>query len=168
MQIENELLKIISIRFSTAFERISHGVNQLNDEQIWHRPSDSSNSIGIILQHLDGNLNQWICSALGGEEFHRNRTGEFKEAEHKSKKDALNQFESLSKKIDKIISQVTGDSLLSYRRIQGFDETIMSALITALIHLELHAGQILYITKLILGEKYVESWKPVNQEQGKK
>lgn len=72
----------------------------------------------------------------------------------------------LNKKIDKIISKVSSESLLSYRRIQGFDETIMSALITALSHLELHAGQIIYIAKLILGDNYKESWKPANTEQG--
>ncbi len=166
MQIENEFLKIVSIRFSKAFDRIYHGIGQLNDQQIWYRPSSNSNSIGIILQHLDGNLNQWICSAIGGEVFNRNRGQEFKETKHISKKEILIKLSLLKEKIDGIISQIPSGSLLSYRRIQGFDETVMSALIIALTHLELHAGQIIYITKLILGDNYKESWKPSNPEQG--
>jgi hypothetical protein len=43
----------------------------------------------------------------------------------------------------------------------------MSALIAALTHLELHAGQIMLITKLMLEEKYQEYWRPANTEQGK-
>lgn len=82
MQTENEFLKIISNRFSKSFERIFHGINQLNDQQVWYRPSNNSNSVGIILQHLDGNLNQWICSAVGGEVFERNREHEFKDSCH--------------------------------------------------------------------------------------
>lgn len=167
MQIESELLKLISNRFTKAFDRINHGIDQLNDQQIWHRPSRNSNSIGIILQHLNGNLNQWICSAIGGEVFHRNRGQEFKETEHLSKKDIIVKTDRLKEKIAGIISQLPTGSLLSYRRIQGFDETVMSALITALTHLEQHAGQIIYITKLILGSDYKESWKPTNPEQGK-
>jgi hypothetical protein len=43
----------------------------------------------------------------------------------------------------------------------------MSALMAALTHLELHAGQIIYMTKLMLRDKYVVAWKPANPEQGK-
>ena len=33
-------------------------------------------------------------------------------------------------------------------------------------HLELHTGQVLYLTRLRLGETYRESWSPANKEQG--
>ena len=162
----SEFLKLIAIGFSKAFDRIFHGTEQLNDSQIWYCPSNKSNSIGIILQHLEGNLNQWVCSALGGEIYHRNRPGEFKVTEQSSKKDILERMNFLRKKIDFIVSQIPPESLLSHKRIQGFDETIMSALIAALTHLELHSGQIIFIAKLILEDNYKESWKPQNREQG--
>ena len=166
METGSEFLKLITAGFSKAFDRIFHGVEQLNDSQIWYRPSKNSNSIGIILQHLEGNLNQWVCSALGGETYHRNRAGEFKVTEQLSKKDILERMNFLCKKIDSVVSQIPAESLLSYKRIQGFDETIMSALIAALNHLELHSGQIIFISKLILEDNYKESWKPRNTEQG--
>lgn len=166
MQIDDEFLKIVSIRFAKAFDRISHGIKQLNEQQIWYRPSTNSNSIGIIWQHLTGNLNQWICSGIGGESFNRNRSAEFQEEDKIPQKDILLNIDALNKKVGEIISKIDHDSLLSYRRIQGFDETIMSALIIALTHLELHAGQVLYISKLLLGDNYKESWIPSNSEQG--
>ncbi len=33
-------------------------------------------------------------------------------------------------------------------------------------HLELHTGQVLYLTRLRLGDEYVESWMPATEEQG--
>jgi hypothetical protein len=167
MQIKNELIKIIAIRFSKAFERISFVIQQLDDKQIWHRPSSSSNSIGIIIQHLSGNLNQWIFSAIGGESFQRNRPQEFKESDIIPQKDILLRISKLDKKIQSIVLQVTPESLLSPRRIQGFDETVMSALLDTLVHLEFHSGQITFFAKFMLDNKYKTFWQPLNKEQGK-
>lgn len=61
---------------------------------------------------------------------------------------------------------VPAASLPDRKRIQGFDETVMSALYIAVSHLELHAGQILFIAKLLLGKNYIEYWKPETPEQG--
>jgi uncharacterized damage-inducible protein DinB len=166
MQIENEFIKIVSIRFSKAFERITHAVSQLDDQQIWYRPSSTSNSVGIILQHVSGNLHQWICSAIGGDVFQRNRPQEFKDGNSVSQKDILLKIHALDKRIQEVLSQVAPESLLSYRRIQGFDETVLSAIIAALTHLELHSGQISFLAKFILDKEYKVSWQPLNKEQG--
>ena len=167
MQIEKEFIKVVSIRFSKAFERIIHAVYQLDDKQIWHHPSSNSNSVGIILQHLSGNLNQWVCSAIGCETFERNRPQEFTDLNIIPQKELLQKIHALDKKIQDVVLQVTPESLLSYRRIQGFDETVMSALIAALTHLELHSGQILFLAKLMLDKEYKVYWQPLNKEQGK-
>jgi len=167
MQIEVEFLKIVAARFSAAFERIGHAVSQLSDEQIWHRPSGSSNSVGIILQHLWGNLHQWIYSGIGGHAFERNRPAEFLELNIVPKSELLIRINVLDKKVQETLSSLAPDSLLSHRRIQGFDETVMSALIAALTHLELHTGQISFLTKLMLDREYKVHWKPVNKEEGK-
>ncbi|MFZ1978824.1 MAG: DUF1572 family protein [Bacteroidota bacterium] len=167
MQIENELIKIFSSRFSKAFERISHSIRQLDNKQIWYRPSSSSNSVGIIVQHLSGNLNQWVCSAIGGETFQRNRPQEFIESEMISKREILLKITELDKKIQSIVLQIKPEFLLSSRRIQGFDETVLSALIAALTHFELHSGQITFLAKLMLDKEYKTSWQPMNKEQGR-
>ena len=167
MLVELEFLKIISSRFSAAFERIAHAVGQLDDQQIWHRPSGNSNSVGIILQHLWGNLHQWIYSGIGGHPFERNRPQEFLDLNIVPKSELLHRINVLDKKVEETLLQVAPESLLSHRRIQGFDETVMSALIAALTHLDLHAGQISFLTKLMLDKEYEVHWKPLNKEQGK-
>ncbi len=59
--------------------KIGHCVNQLSDEQIWWRPAASLNSIGNLMLHLCGNLEQWIVSGIGGAADTRQRPAEFAE-----------------------------------------------------------------------------------------
>lgn len=166
MDIGSEFLRQSSHQFSRSFDRINHAVRQLDDEQIWHRPSAESNSVGIILQHLSGNLRQWVCAALGGDEYVRARADEFNKESRMPGEHLLSLFNRLRDRIQEIISAVPAASLPDRKRIQGFDETVMSALYIAVSHLELHAGQILFIAKLLLGKNYIEYWKPETPEQG--
>ncbi len=168
MGIEAEFLSITSSRFARAFERMEGALRQLDDGQIWLRPSSHSNSVGIIVQHLAGNLNQWLCAAIGGRTYHRNRSEEFNDTRQPAKGEVLLTLSELNSTIQGIITRIPPETLLSPRRIQGFDETVLSALLASLTHLELHTGQISFITKFILNEKFQESWKPATAEQGKR
>lgn len=78
----------------------------------------------------------------------------------------VREFTQLRDRIQHILIHLDPSTLLSGRKIQGFDETVLSALIKATTHLELHAGQIVFIVKFFLNERYEESWKPSNREQG--
>jgi hypothetical protein len=160
MKTEIEFLKQTSDRFKDAFDRSLKAINQLDNQQLWARPSPGSNSVGIILQHLIGNLNQWVCAGIGGADFHRNRPEEFKDEAHPSGDEIVGRFIDLMHAVEPVLSRIPADSLHSPRRIQGTDATVMSALLKALTHLEFHEGQILYIAKLLLNEKYIEIWGP--------
>ncbi len=168
MQLEKEYLNLISNRFSQTFGRFALAAGQLDDEQIWYRQSIYMNSVGILFQHLNGNLNQWICSSIGGENFQRNRDQEFLDTDRKSKEEIINMMDSLGKKVQNVISNVAPETLLNPINIQGNDTTIMSALLFVLAHFELHTGQVMMMAKLILGEKYIASWKPSSAGQSKK
>jgi hypothetical protein len=160
MKTETEFLRQTTERFKEAFERIAKAIGQLDTHQIWIRPSSESNSIGIILQHLSGNLNQWVCAGIGGSDYHRNRPEEFRDNQQISKDEILKIFADLGRAVENVLSRVSPDSLHSPKRIQEVDVTIMSALFKALTHFEFHEGQILYIAKFLLNEKYVGIWSP--------
>ena len=160
MSIESEFLTQISTRFKQAFNRIAYAAGQLNDEQVWQRPASQSNNIGIILQHLTGNLNQWVCSSIGGSVYERNRSAEFADARRHSKNELLGDFAQLGETVQKVLSAIPQDSLMSIRRIQDSDYTILAALLFTVTHLELHAGQVTYIAKLLLNERYSEQQRP--------
>jgi uncharacterized damage-inducible protein DinB len=160
MKTEAEFLKLTSDRFKEGFERIDKAISQLNTNQIWTRPSSESNSVGIIFQHLTGNLNQWICAGLGGSGYKRNRNEEFKQNPGIAKEEILKGFQELGEAIADVIARIPQDSLHSPKRIQGMDVTVMLAIMKALTHFEFHEGQILYIAKLLLNERYTILWGP--------
>ena len=146
----------LALRFKRGFDRVAGAIGQMNDDQMWQRPSSKSNSVGIILQHLTGNLNQWVCDALGNRTYQRNRPEEFEDRRSVPKHELAANFASLGASVQEIVMKISPDSLLSPRHIQGSEETVMSALLAAVTHLELHAGQITYIAKLLLNENYQE------------
>jgi hypothetical protein len=96
----------------------------------------------------------------------RIRAAEFSKETRMPKEQLLLKVNSLSDRVQAIIEAVPSASLLDRKRIQGFDETVLSALYNTASHLELHVGQILFIAKLLLGNKYKEYWKPETREQG--
>src|SRR5689334_6072857 len=62
-----------------ALRKIEHCDRQLDDDDVWWRPSEEMNSVGNILLHLSGNLRQWIVSGVGGARDVRDRPAEFAE-----------------------------------------------------------------------------------------
>ncbi|MBF0432432.1 MAG: DUF1572 family protein [Fibrobacteria bacterium] len=149
-----------------AYGRITHCTNQLDDSHIWHRLDENVNSIGIIIQHLCGNLRQWVYAGIGNKKDVRNRPLEFKDNEKKCKIDLIEMFAQTIEECKTTIRQIKYDNLLAPRRIQGFEGTILSAMFDTIPHLELHAGQIVFITRMILKENFELRWKPLTKEEG--
>ncbi|NQT67513.1 MAG: DUF1572 family protein [Actinobacteria bacterium] len=166
MSFEKQFLEQTDIMIDHAFERIIHCLNQLEEEHIWYRPDSSVNSIGIILNHLCGNLRQWIISGIGGLEDIRNRPLEFSDSTKLSKTELVNKFQEIIGDSKKTINNFNPANLLERLRIQGFEESALSAIYRVVAHLELHAGQIIYITRLILKSDYKLKWVPQTKEQG--
>jgi hypothetical protein len=166
MSFEKQFLDQTNIMINNAFERIIHCLDQLKEEHIWYRPDNSVNSIGIILNHLCGNLRQWIISGIGGLEDIRNRPLEFNDSTKLSKTEIVNNFQAIISDCKKTINNFNPDNLLEIRRIQGFNEDALSAIYRVIAHLELHSGQVIYITRLILKSNYKLKWIPQTKEQG--
>ena len=59
--------------------RLRTSVESLNEEQIWWRPNEASNSIGNLILHLNGNVRQWLISSFRQLEDRRDRPSEFLE-----------------------------------------------------------------------------------------
>ena len=51
-------------------------------------------------------------------------------------------------------------------RIQGFDETALTAIRESLNHLSGHTQEIIYVTRLQLGDEYQTFWTPSTPEEG--
>ena len=149
-----------------ARTKINHCFDQLQEEDIWWTPREGCNSIAVIIQHLTGNLRQWAISGIGGEADVRDRPREFRVEQRTPKAEIQAAFNDLLDQVNDVYSNVQASELLEPRRIQAFDTTMLDAIYDTMCHLELHTGQVLYLTRLRLGAAYKESWKPASKEQG--
>ena len=153
-------------RLAECVKKIKHCLAQLTDEQVWWRPHDSMNSIANIVLHLCGNVRQWIISGVGGEPDIRDRPKEFSERSPIPKAELIRRLDEIAAQTDSVLAGVTDQQLLEHRRIQGFDETALSAIFDSLSHFRGHMQEIVYITRLQLGDAYQFEWVPTSKEQG--
>lgn len=153
-------------RLARCVARIRHCLEQLSDEQVWWRPRESMNSAANLVLHLCGNLQQWIVAGVGGTADTRDRPQEFAERTLIPGTELLARLDAVAAEADAVLARLTDADLLRPRRIQGFDETVLSALYDSLTHLNGHTQEIVYITRLQLGDAYRFAWAPTTPEQG--
>jgi len=149
-----------------ARDKINHCLDQLTTEDVWWTPREGCNPVGVIIRHLMGNLRQWAISAMGGEPDVRDRPSEFHVLARIPKHELHAEFNGLLDRVREVYSRIDVSDLLAPKRIQGFDTMALDAIYETMCHLELHTGQVLYLTRLRLGDEYVESWMPATEEQG--
>jgi hypothetical protein len=151
---------------TAALARIRHCLEQLSDEQVWHRPAEAMNSIGNLLLHLAGNLRQWLLAGLGGAGDERNRPAEFSERRAVPKAELFGTLQSVVSAAQGILAAQTAEDWLRVRRIQGFDVTGLGAAINSVSHFRGHTQEIVHMTRALLGESYRFAWVPATPEQG--
>ncbi|HCA78670.1 MAG TPA: hypothetical protein DEP53_02945 [Bacteroidetes bacterium] len=137
---------------SHYWPRVQRCVNELSNEQIWWREHDSNNSVGNLVLHLAGNLNQFILSAFGGAPDTRDKEMEFSERTPVSREFLLKKLETTLRDSDKILSLFNPDRFSDKTVLQGRERTYLEVLAIVLEHFALHTGQIIYIAKLKTGK----------------
>jgi hypothetical protein len=152
--------------FSHSMAKVRNCFDQLGDEDVLWRPHPSHNSIAIIVNHLCGNVRQWIVSGVGGAPDVRNRPGEFVDAGPVPKGQLLRKLEQAVAEADGVLENLEPGRLLDVRRIQGFDVTLLHAILDTSSHFVGHTHQIVYITRMRLEHAYRFQWKPATAEQG--
>lgn len=135
--------------YDESLPRILRCLDRLTNEQIWWRPNESSNSIGNLVLHLCGNVNQWIYSGLGGFPDDRIRQAEFDTREFIDREDLKIALESTMEKARTVIERITVNEILRIRPVQTFEEKGLSIMIHVTEHFSYHTGQIAYITKML-------------------
>lgn len=132
--------------------KIAGCVRRLTDEDIWWRPNAASNSIGNLMLHLAGNVREWIVGGIGGAPTQRNRQREFDERTPISGTELLAELTAALQDADRVLAKATSDTLRERRRIQDLNATGLEVIYHVVEHFAMHAGQIMYITKLRTGE----------------
>src|SRR5947209_4715856 len=74
-------------------------LEQLNEEQLWWRPNENSNSVGNIVLHISGALMLFVCRRVGGFEYERDRDAEFSARQPISKQRLLEIFDDAIRQV---------------------------------------------------------------------
>ena len=146
--------------YKTLADKTFH---QLQENDFYYRPNETSNSLAIIIQHMHGNmLSRWTNFLTeDGEKEWRRRDAEFEE-QRLTKQGLLKLWEEGWAVLFNALTQL---------RIEDLDETIyirtkplsvVQAIQRQLTHYASHVGQIIFIGKMILGA----DWKFLSIAKG--
>lgn len=133
--------------FDESMPRLRRCLQELSVDEIWHRPNEQTPSVGNLVLHLAGNVNQWIVATLGGAPDVRNRPLEFAERGPLPTSELLGRLEAVMADARKALRAFDPGRLLEKRAVQCFEETGVSILVHVAEHFSYHVGQITYVVK---------------------
>lgn len=136
-------------RIDQNTHRIIQCMNELEEEDIWKRPNDSSNSVGNLILHLCGNITQYIISSLGETPDIRERDKEFSITGGYSGSELIKILSDVVEKAKAVIQNMDTKNLLKKRHVQGFEYSGIAIIIHVTEHYSYHTGQIAFWTKLL-------------------
>jgi len=136
-------------RLEESLPRIIQCLNELNEEQIWQRPNQHSNSVGNLVLHLCGNVRQYIISNLGNQADTRTRDAEFAMRDGYDRQQLTEKITTTITESVEIVRELSTEDLLKERSVQGFRQTGINTIIHVVEHFSYHTGQIAFWTKLL-------------------
>ncbi|MBS1652824.1 MAG: DUF1572 domain-containing protein [Bacteroidetes bacterium] len=130
-------------------------IAQLPDDKLTWQYNQESNSIATIIKHLSGNmLSRWTdFLTTDGEKEWRNRDAEF-ENDIPTKEAIIKVWEDGWKCFLDTLKSLNEDDLEKIIYIRNQGHTVTEAINRQLAHYPYHVGQIVFIGKMILNEKW--------------
>ena len=128
-----------------------------------HQFSKDTNSIGILMRHLAGNIkSRWTdFLTTDGEKPDRNRESEFDPCSHLTREQLLSEWDQAFALLDRSIAGLTGPDLGRTVRIRGEAFLVQEAIERQIVHLAYHTGQIVLLAKTLASE-----WRSLSIPRG--
>ncbi|HYH16728.1 MAG TPA: DUF1572 family protein [Flavisolibacter sp.] len=139
-------------------------LSQLNEEHMHWVPNEASNSIGIIIQHMHGNMRSRWTNFLteDGEKPWRKRDEEFLFQQH-SKESLLVLWEEGWQIVFDTLSSLLPEHLTQNITIRTEPLNVVDAINRQLAHYSYHVGQIVLLGKWLVGN----DWQSLSIPKGK-
>lgn len=137
---------------------------QIQDEKLFFKYNDDSNSIAIIVQHLWGNmLSRWTdFLTTDGEKQTRHRDAEFEEIVN-TKEELLKRWEEGWNCLFNTLNSLTEEDFEKTIYIRNQGHSVMEAINRQLAHYPYHVGQIVFIGKMLANDNWKSLSIPKNQ-----
>ena len=138
--------------------------DQIPEEKLFWQINEESNSIAMIVKHLNGNmLSRWTDFLTSdGEKEWRKRDAEF-DNDIKSKTELIEKWNAGWKCLFDAINPLSSNELNQVIYIRNMGHSISEAINRQLAHYPYHIGQIVFIGKVVQNEK----WNSLSIPNGK-
>ncbi len=149
--VADKFLEYAAKRLQQLEGQIHSCVAQLSEEQMWRRGGEHENSVANLLLHLEGNMRQWILHGIAGQPDVRERDAEFTLTPVAAKAEAWARFSATLEESRAVIAGLATERLLEVIDPQPASSmrhvTILEAIFKVVAHVDMHAGQIIVLTK---------------------
>jgi hypothetical protein len=145
-----------AIKLFRYYKKLGEGaIAQLNDAEVSLKPNKASNSIGLIVHHLSGNMiSRWTdFLTTDGEKESRNREAEF-EVEYPDKASLMDAWERGWSCLFSALEALKPEDLSRVIYVRNEGQSVLEAIQRQLAHYPHHVGQIIYQAKAIKGETF--------------
>lgn len=154
---ENKILEEfkaqIIYRLDESTRLITKTFEELEEEDMWKRFNESSNSIGNLILHLCGNITQYAIASLGNGEDKRDRDKEFTNDYNFTKQELIKKLIKTVEKAKSVIYNCSFSEMMRKREVQGFYFSGIGIAIHVTEHYSYHTGQIAFWTKQLKNKK---------------
>ena len=133
-------------------------IGELSDEQLWWRPNEQANSVGNLVLHLSGSMRHYLLRGIGKIEYERDRPGEFSERGPIPREQLLATFDDTIQQANELLSAFDSSRFSEPSDEPDYVPTLFDVIYNISIHLATHAGQIVYITKMLNQGSLDELW----------
>jgi len=138
--------------YKRDLDRLAKNLENIPEDKLWEIPDGVTNSCGVLVQHIVGNLHHFIGNGMGSTGYVRQRDEEFANT-GKSKKELLDQIDGLQEMLDEVFANIDNEQLTNKFPLDiPFDGTARSFLLHLYGHLNYHLGQMNYLRRMFLGE----------------
>jgi uncharacterized damage-inducible protein DinB len=151
--LERQFLDFSVSKLRQLSSRIATCLGKLSEQQVWARGSENENAIGNLVLHLCGNVRQWIVSGVGGRPDVRDRDSEFNARGDVAIPELTKRLSQTVEEAAAVIAVLSHERLSQRVTIQKYDVSALEAVYHVVEHFSMHAGQILFATKMMTGEE---------------
>lgn len=161
---ENNFLESVKKQFEYYKQLGDKTFEQTEDEKLFYKINDNSNSIAIIVQHLWGNMMSRWTDFLNsdGEKDWRKRDAEFEEV-LTTKEELISKWNEGWECLFNALNELTEDDLSKTIYIRNQGHSVMEAINRQLAHYPYHVGQIVFLGKMLSTQEWKSLSIPKNQ-----
>jgi uncharacterized damage-inducible protein DinB len=145
------LTEVLAELYERDLAKLKDEIGLYKDEaDLWKKPGDIPNSAGNLTLHINGNLQHFFGTVLGGTGYVRDRDREFSDREV-SRQDLLEGIDESAADVKATLQKLTNKDLANDYPIEVFGHPMTTEffLIHLATHLNYHLGQINYHRRIV-------------------